>query len=60
MQKSNSEMENWHMHRGKGMVFAGFVILAVGLMNYYQLSWTLITMVVGVLLIVFGFFRMMK
>ena len=62
MPKSDSDKEtcNCHRHRGGGMLFAGFVVLAVGLMNYYQLSWTLIAIVVGVLLILFGALRMMK
>ena len=60
MPRSDSDKENCncHRHRGGGMLFAGFVVLAVGLMNYYQLSWTLIAIVVGVLLILFGALRM--
>jgi membrane-bound ClpP family serine protease len=60
MAKSNSEMENWHKHRGKGAVLFGILILLVGLMKYYQFSWPMILMIVGVLFILFGLFRMMK
>ena len=60
MAKSASEMENWHRHRGKGTIFFGFLLLIIGLMSYYSFSWPLIFVTVGILVILFGFLRMMK
>ncbi|MGA3020759.1 MAG: hypothetical protein ABSD68_02305 [Candidatus Micrarchaeales archaeon] len=59
MQRRSSEMENWHKHRGKGLVLFGFLILIVGLMDYYQVGWPLILIFVGILFILFGLSKSM-
>lgn len=56
----SASIERWHKHRGKRLVFFGFLIFIVGLMDYYQFSRPAILMAAGVLIILFGLFKMMK
>lgn len=60
MPKNNNEVERRHGRRGVGVVFAGLLIVVLGLMSLYQFSWpfTLITM--GLLLMLFGLTRMSR
>lgn len=60
MPRNNSEAESRHRHGGKGTVFAGLLIVILGLMSYYQFSWPLTVVTIGILIVVFGLFRMMK
>lgn len=58
MPRNDSGIERRHRHKGTGLVFIGLLILLLGLMNYYQFSWPLALMVIGVMVILFGLTRM--
>jgi hypothetical protein len=60
MPRSSPEMEKWHKHSGKRLVFFGLLVFIVGLMNYLQFSWPMILMVAGILMTLFGLLKMMK
>jgi hypothetical protein len=60
MPRSDPDIDRRYRHGGKGQVFIGLLILLLGLMNYYQFSWPLVLMVIGLLVIIFGIARMMK
>jgi hypothetical protein len=41
------------------MVFLGLLAIILGLMSYYQFSWPLSLITVGILMVLFGLIRMM-
>jgi hypothetical protein len=52
--------EEWHMHKGKSMVLLGVLVFLIGLMMYYQISWPVIFMVAGILILLKGLYAKMK
>lgn len=52
--------EEWHKHKGKSMVLFGLLIFLVGVMSFYQVSWPVILMVAGILIILKGLYAKMK
>ena len=45
----------WHLHRGRGLMTAGLVLLVLGALRYYNVGWPVALMIVGVILLVKGF-----
>lgn len=60
MPRSTSDMEKWHKHQGKRLAFFGLLVFIVGLMDLLQFGWPMILMVAGILIVLFGLFKMMK
>lgn len=57
----NDETMHRHEHGGSGLLFGGIVLVLLGLLLYYNLfSWPLIFVVIGVLAILGGLFKMAK
>jgi hypothetical protein len=48
------------MHKGKSMISLGVLVFLIGLMMYYQISWPMIFMVAGILILLKGLYAKMK
>ncbi|HLC39322.1 MAG TPA: hypothetical protein VJJ76_00375 [archaeon] len=46
--------EDWHMHKGKGLLLFGFLLIIVGALRLYGVSWEWTAIIVGVLMILKG------
>ncbi len=60
MARGKMDVEDWNRRRGKGAIFIGLLIIIIGVMEYYQFSWPLMLIIIGVLLVIFGISRMAK
>ena len=51
MANKNNE---FHYHRGKGLMLAGLVLTLIGLLRLYNVEWPTVLIIVGALMIVKG------
>jgi small neutral amino acid transporter SnatA (MarC family) len=58
--RNGNEGKEWHMHKGKFLISLGVLIFLVGLMRFYQISWPVVAMVAGILMILKGLYAKMK
>ena len=52
--------EEWHMHKGKFLIPLGVLVFLIGLMRFYQISWDVVLMVAGILILLKGLYAKMK
>jgi len=52
--------EEWYKHKGKFMMSLGVLIFLIGLMRFYQISWDVVLMVAGILILLKGLYAKMK
>lgn len=58
MPRNAPAKEERHKRGGKGMVFGGVIVIIIGLMLYFQVTWPLVLVIVGILIALFGLARM--
>jgi len=52
--------EEWHKHKGKFLILLGVLTFVIGLLRYYEFSWPMVLMVVGILMLLKGLYLKMK
>jgi len=48
------------MHKGKFLIPLGVLVFLIGLMRFYQISWDVVLMVAGILILLKGLYAKMK
>ncbi len=56
----SADMEKWQKHKGKKAVAMGILVFIIGLLRYLGYDWSMVLMIAGILMVLYGFVMKMK